>query len=63
MLWDARARPDISLRNYTDDQIARFIEEDRLDDEAARIADHFAQVLQGPPVQAWPQEIIRPTTR
>jgi excisionase family DNA binding protein len=44
LLWATRTRPDITLRDYTGQEIADFIAADQLDDEARRIADRFLRV-------------------
>jgi excisionase family DNA binding protein len=41
LLWATRTRQDITLREYTGQQIADFIAADQLDDAARRIADRF----------------------
>lgn len=43
-LWTMRTRPDISLREYTGQEIADFIEADRLDEHAQGIAEQFLEV-------------------
>jgi excisionase family DNA binding protein len=42
LLWATRTRPDVSLREYTPNEITGFLEADRLDEEAQRIAERFA---------------------
>jgi excisionase family DNA binding protein len=39
LLWATRTRPDIRLREFTDEQIAEFMAEDRLSDGAREIVD------------------------
>jgi excisionase family DNA binding protein len=41
LLWATRTRQDVTLREYTGDEIAEFIEADRLDPEAQQIAQRF----------------------
>jgi excisionase family DNA binding protein len=41
LLWATRTREDISLRDYTGMEIAEFIAEDQLDEEAQAIARRF----------------------
>lgn len=43
LLYATRTRNDIPLRRYSAAQIEAFLQEDRLDKEAARIARRFAQ--------------------
>ena len=41
LLWATRTREDISLREYTGGEIAEFLKEDQLDEEAKKIAERF----------------------
>lgn len=41
LLWATRTRKDVTLREYTGRQVAEFIREDELDDEANEIAKRF----------------------
>ena len=41
LLWSARTRPDMALRDYTPEQITDFLRDDELDEEAAAIAQRF----------------------
>ena len=41
LLWATRTRDDISLREYTGDEIAGFLADDQLDEEAQEIAKRF----------------------
>ncbi|MCX6020162.1 MAG: helix-turn-helix domain-containing protein [Chloroflexi bacterium] len=41
LLWTTPVRPDLRLREYTAEEIAGFLEDDRLDDETREIADRF----------------------
>jgi excisionase family DNA binding protein len=41
LLWRTRTRQDITLREYTGDEIAEFLEADMLDDQARSVADRF----------------------
>ena len=47
LLLATRTRPDIKLREYTDEQIAQFMEEDALDGEALEIARKFDKAAMG----------------
>jgi len=42
LLWATRTRDDISLREYTGAEIAKFIQSDKLDKEAREIASRFS---------------------
>jgi excisionase family DNA binding protein len=41
LLWATRTREDISLREYTGGEIAEFLKEDQLDEEAKKITERF----------------------
>jgi hypothetical protein len=41
LLWATRTREDVSFREYTGIEIAEFIKEDQLDEEAKKIAERF----------------------
>lgn len=41
LLWATRTREDITLREYTGQEIAEFLAADQLDDEANLIAQRF----------------------
>ena len=41
LLWTTRTRGDITLREYTGSDVARFIKADQLDEEAQVIAQRF----------------------
>jgi excisionase family DNA binding protein len=41
LLWATRTREDISLREYTGGEIAEFLKQDQLDEEARKIAERF----------------------
>jgi len=41
LLWATRTRQDVSLREYTGDEIAAFMQADRLDPAAKQIAEQF----------------------
>ena len=43
LLWATRTRQDLSLREYTGEEIAEFIDSDQLDDEARKISERFMQ--------------------
>jgi excisionase family DNA binding protein len=42
-LWATRTREDVTLREYTGEEIAGFLEADALDEEAQEIAKRFLQ--------------------
>lgn len=44
-LWSKRTRDDISLRKYTGTDIEKFIEQDKMDEEEARIASQFEAMI------------------
>ena len=44
LLWATRTREDITLREYTGSEIAKFIESDKLDKEARKIASRFSAI-------------------
>src|SRR6266704_3065182 len=41
LLWATRTRQDVTLREYTGQQVEQFLKDDQLDAEAQRIADRF----------------------
>jgi excisionase family DNA binding protein len=41
LLWATRTRRDITLRDYTGDEIAGFLESDELDADAREVAERF----------------------
>lgn len=43
LLWTTRTRKDITLREYTSNEIAQFIRDDQLDQEATGIAHRFSK--------------------
>lgn len=43
LLWATRTREDITLREYTGEEIVGFLEADVLDEEAQQIAERFWQ--------------------
>ena len=43
LLWATRTRGDINLRDYTAGEVAGFIRDDQLDDQAKGIANRFAK--------------------
>jgi excisionase family DNA binding protein len=45
LLLSTSTRPDIKLREYTDEQIEQFLEADRLTGKAKEIADRFRSVM------------------
>ena len=45
LLWATRTRDDINLRDYTDDEIAGFLAEDELDEEAEEISKHLTSAV------------------
>src|SRR5688500_7267160 len=44
LLWASRSRDDITLREYTGAEIAEFIRDDKLDEEAREIASRFSAI-------------------
>lgn len=44
-LWATRTRQDLTLREYTGEQIDEFIRADQLDDETREIAEAFTRVM------------------
>lgn len=42
LLWSTRTRSDISLRDYSGEEIAQFLQADQLDETARVIAERFA---------------------
>ena len=45
LLWATRTRQDVTLREYTGEQIEEFIRADQLDPEAGEIARRFTKAL------------------
>lgn len=45
LLWAARTRPDIRLREFTDEDIAAFEEADKLTGKAKEIAEQFDRFM------------------
>lgn len=45
MFWSTRARADIPIRVYTDEQIAEFIEADRIDEKTAEVIRRFEAAI------------------
>jgi excisionase family DNA binding protein len=41
LLWATRTRKDVSLREYTGNEISEFLKADELDQEAKEIAERF----------------------
>jgi excisionase family DNA binding protein len=41
LLWATRTRKHVTLREYTGDEIANFVEEDQLDEQAQAIVNRF----------------------
>lgn len=48
LLWATRTRDDISLREYTDEEITAFLRADQLDPEAQEIVERFGQATDPP---------------
>ncbi len=46
LLWETRTRPDLTLRDYSSEQIAEFIRADQLDAATKEIADRFEQATE-----------------
>jgi len=49
LLWATRTRPDIRIRQFTDEQIAEFEEADQLTDKAREIAEQFDRFIDRAP--------------
>src|SRR5688572_19612136 len=45
LLWATRTRPDIRIREFSDEQIAEFEEADRLTGKAKEIAEQFDRFI------------------
>ena len=45
-LWATRTRKDVTLREYTGDQVAGFIRDDELDDEATAVVRRLSEVTE-----------------
>lgn len=45
LLWATRTRQDVTLREYTGEQIEEFIRADQLDKEAQEIAQRFTKAI------------------
>jgi len=45
LLWATRTRQDVTLREYTGEQIDAFIRADQLDEETREIAQRFTRVM------------------
>lgn len=45
LLWATRTRKDISLREYSGEEVAEFIRADQLDEEAQEIARQFTKAI------------------
>jgi excisionase family DNA binding protein len=43
LLWATRTRPDITLRDYSDEEIDEFLQADQLDEESQAVARRFQQ--------------------
>lgn len=48
LLWATRTRKDLTLREYTGEEIAEFIREDALDQEAREVAQKFVKATARP---------------
>lgn len=46
LLWVTRTRPDLTLHDYSSEQIAEFIRADQLDPETQKIADRFVSATE-----------------
>ena len=44
LLWATRTREDVTLREYTGDDIEEFFAADKLDEEAKAVASRFAPI-------------------
>ena len=45
LLWATRTRPDVRIRQFSDEQIAQFEEADRLTGKAREIAEQFDRFM------------------
>ena len=43
LLWTTPLKRNLAIREYTDDEVAGFLREDRLDDETRHIVKHFTR--------------------
>jgi excisionase family DNA binding protein len=43
LLWSTRTRPDVTLREYTNQEVVEFIQADQLDEQARKIAERFSE--------------------
>jgi excisionase family DNA binding protein len=48
LLWETRTRPDIVLREYSDAQIAGFLRDDALDEQAQEVVVRFGRDAAAP---------------
>jgi len=46
LLWATRTRKDVSLREYTGEEVSEFIRADELDREAREIAERFRKAIE-----------------
>lgn len=49
LLWSSRTRPDIELREFTDDELAEFLREDELTTETKAIANRARALMEQSP--------------
>jgi len=47
LLWATRTRSDITLREYTTEEIEQFVRDDALSPKAQQIARDFSRVMEG----------------
>ncbi len=45
LLWATRNRPDLTLREYSQAEVAEFLRADELDDEARAVAERFESAI------------------
>lgn len=45
LLWATRTRPDITLREYTSQEIAGFLADDQLDEDAQAVVKRFSAAV------------------
>ena len=45
LLWNTQTRPGIVLREYTDEQIEQFLNEDELNEEQLAIVERFTRMM------------------
>lgn len=46
LLWATRTRSDVTLRQYTGEEVEEFLSTDQLDEEAREIAERFTKAIE-----------------